>query len=143
MGKEVFTKIRVRYSETDKMGIVHHSRYYPWFEIARCDFLRECGLSYRELEEEGLMIPLIESGAKYKQGLCFDDEIMVLCRLKSLGVVRCTFEYEVIRLSDNVVTTTGITSHAFCDETLKPINLKKKFPKYYEILLNCINDTKE
>ena len=73
----------------------------------------------------------------------FDDEIMVLCRLKSLGVVRCTFEYEVIRLSDNVVTTTGITSHAFCDETLKPINLKKKFPKYYEILLNCINDTKE
>ena len=132
MKKESVTKITVRYSETDKMGIVHHSRYYPWFEIARGDFIKMVGMSYDQMEKDGIYLPLIETGARYFEGAKYDEEVEVYCRLKSMGVVRCTFEYEVKRVSDGKTLTTGKTSHAFCDTTMRPINLKKKYPEYYD-----------
>ena len=134
--------VRVRYAETDAMGIVHHSRYYPWFEIARDEYVKSLGFKYSQMEKEGLYLPLIESGAKYKEGARYDDELSVTCRLTKMTYVRCTFTYEIIRNSDNKVLALGQTSHAFCDEKLKPINLKKKFPYYYEKLISLIFDEK-
>lgn len=132
--------IRVRYSETDAMGIVHHSRYYPWFELARDEYIKSLGFKYSEMEKEGLWIPLIESEAKYKHGASYDDELTVTCRLVKMTYVRCTFMYEVIRMSDGLLLTTGRTSHAFCDRTLKPINLKKHFPEYYKKLTALVSE---
>ena len=132
--------VRVRYAETDAMGIVHHSRYYPWFELARDEYVKSLGLKYSQMEKEGLCLPLIETGAKYKEGARYDDELTVTCKLTKMTYVRCTFTYEVIRNSDNKILTLGKTSHAFCDEHLKPINLKKKFPDYYDKLINLIYD---
>lgn len=133
------TMITTRYSETDKMGIVHHSRYYPWFEIARSDFIKMAGISYAGMEKDGIYLPLTETGAKYYEGVMYDEEVCVTCRLTKMTVVRCTFEYEVIRVSDGKIMTTGKTSHAFCNTEMKPINLMKKFPKYYEIISDMIS----
>lgn len=126
------TPITVRYAETDKMGIVHHSRYYPWFEIARNDFIKQSGMGYSEMEAAGVLLPLTETGAKYFEGLRYDEEAIVLCRMSELGIVRCTFEYEVYRKRDQKLMVTGITRHAFVDEQFRPINLKKKHPQIWE-----------
>lgn len=123
------TYLTVRYAETDMMGIVHHSRYYPWFEIARCDYIKKSGITYRNLEDMGLMMPLSESGAKYLGWLKFDDEVMVTCVMEKLTVARCRFKYEVYRLPGNELMTTGFTEHGFVDaKTFVPINLKKCYP---------------
>jgi acyl-CoA thioester hydrolase len=137
------SQIRVRYAETDAMGIVHHSRYYPWFEIARDEFVKSLGFKYSQMEKEGLCLPLIETGAKYKEGARYDDELTVTCKLTKMTYVRCTFTYEVIRNSDNKVLTVGKTSHAFCNSHLNPINLKKKFPHYFEKLINLVSDAED
>lgn len=132
--------VRVRYAETDAMGIVHHSRYYPWFELARDEYVKSLGFKYSQMEKEGLCLPLIETGAKYKEGARYDDELIVTCKLTKMTYVRCTFTYEVIRNSDNKVLTLGKTSHAFCNAQLKPINLKKNFPEYYDKFINLVYD---
>ena len=120
------THLTVRYAETDRMGIVHHSRYYPWFEVARTDFIKEFGGSYSQMEASGILMPLTETHAKYYAGLTYEEEAIVTCRLTEMGVSKCKFEYEVFRKSDNKLMTTGYTKHGFVDQNFKPVNLKKK-----------------
>jgi len=124
----------VRYSETDRMGIVHHSRYYPWFEIGRCAFMERTGVSYAEMEKQKLQVPLTQSGAKYYEGAKFGDTVTVATTLSDLGVVRVTFSYRVFRNSDQKLLAEGFTKHAFVDDQLKPINAKKKFPDIWQSL---------
>lgn len=126
------TYLTVRYAETDMMGIVHHSRYYPWFEVARTDFIKKTGMRYSDMEKMGIMIPLTETGAKYIYGLKYEDEVVVTCRMSKLTVARCEFEYAVYRLPDKTLMTTGITKHGFVDKNFKPINLKKTHPELWE-----------
>lgn len=128
------TYLTVRYAETDMMGIVHHSRYYPWFEMARTEFVKKTGMTYSEMEKAGVLLPLTETGAKYIYGLKYEDEVMVTCRLTKLSVARCEFEYEVYRLPDKTLASKGITKHGFVDKDFKPINLKKTNPDIWERL---------
>ena len=128
------TKMEVRYAETDMMGIMHHSRYYPWFEVARTQFIKQIGISYSEMEEMGILLPLTETGAKYIMGLRYEEEAEVWCTLTELSAARCGFSYVVKRISDGKICTTGITRHGFVDKNFKPINLKKKYPELYEKL---------
>ncbi len=128
------TYLTVRYAETDMMGIVYHSRYYPWFEMARTDLIKECGMSYSDMEKAGVYMPLIQTGAKYIQGLTYDDKVLVECSVAKLSVVRCEFSYKVYKLPEMVLCTEGMTSHAFTDTSLKPVNLKKKFPQIWDIV---------
>ncbi|MDK2799734.1 MAG: acyl-CoA thioester hydrolase [Clostridiales bacterium] len=128
------TKIKVRYVETDQMGIVHHSNYFAWFEVGRTEFFEETGLSYREIEEQGIFFPLIESACQYKEGAKYQDEIIIKTWIQALGGVRATFYYEVIREKDYKTLATGKTVHAFVNRAFKPINLKKVNPKVWEKL---------
>lgn len=128
------TPLTVRYSETDRMGIVHHSRYYPWFECGRTDFTKKIGLTYSQMEEIGVLMPLIESSAKYMEGARYEDELVVETTLCSMGAVRCRFAYRVIRIRDGKLLATGNTSHAFVDRSFKPINLKKKYPDLFQAM---------
>lgn len=130
----------VRYSETDRMGIVHHSRYYPWFEMGRCAFMDHTGISYAEMEKRDLQVPLTQSGAKYFEGAKFGDTVTVATKLSELGVVRCTFKYRVYRSSDQKLLAEGFTKHAFVDGNLKPINAKKKFPEIWQSLKELLDD---
>ncbi len=122
------TYLTVRYAETDMMGIVHHSRYYPWFEAARTDFIKKSGMSYTDMEKMGILLPLTETGARYYYGLRYEDEVLVQCRLTKLTVARCEFEYEVYKLPEMKLMTTGKTGHGFINRDFAPINLKKLYP---------------
>lgn len=139
MGYTSRTKLTVRYSETDRMGIVHHSRYYPWFECGRTDFTKQAGITYSEMEAQGVLMPLIESSAKYIEGAKYEDEITVETTLQSMGAVRCCFAYRVVRNRDSKVLATGTTTHAFVNAAFRPINLKKKRPSLYEAFCHLVS----
>lgn len=132
------TKIIVRYSETDRMGIVHHSRYYPWFEIARSEFVKLAGMSYSKMEDAGVLMPLVETGAKYLGVCTFEDEVEVTACLKSLSAAKCEFYYEVYK--DGKIITKGKTIHGFVDKNFRPLNLKKKNPEIYSFLEELIEE---
>lgn len=122
------TYLTVRYAETDMMGIVHHSRYYPWFEVARTEFIKKSGISYTEMEQMGILLPLTQTGCNYLHGLRYEDEVAIVCKLSELSVVRCRFEYEVYKLPERKLMSKGHTLHGFVNKDFKPINLKKTYP---------------
>ena len=127
-------KIKVRYAETDKMGIVYHSNYLIYFEIGRTEFINECGISYIEMEKMGIMIPLLESNCKYVQGAKYADELTVKTWIEELSAAKVRFSYSIIRESDGKEITRGNTLHVFVDNGFKIINLKKKFPEIMSML---------
>ena len=119
----------VKYYETDKMGIVHHSNYIRWFEEARVEFMRDADLSYRRMEEEGIMIPVVSVECKYKTPATFDDEVVIYTKIRKYNGIVIELEYEVRRTSDDAVIVTGSSSHCFVDSiNFKPVNLRKERP---------------
>lgn len=134
------TELTVRYAETDRMGIVHHSRYFPWFEVARTDWIKASGITYSQMEQMGIWLPLCESGARYKKGLQYEDEAVVRAKMTSITVARCRFAYEVYKKPEMELVVTGFTEHGFTDPSLKPLNLKKKFPEIWEKLCLLAED---
>jgi acyl-CoA thioester hydrolase len=115
--------IRVRYAETDQMGIAHHAEYFAWFEVGRTDLLRQCGMTYRELEAEGLRLPVIEATARYLKPALYDDVLEVRTALTNLGGARVGFSYEVRRDGTEGLLATGATEHAAIDASGRPRRL--------------------
>ena len=132
------TYITARYGETDMMGVVHHSVYALYYEQARVDFIKQFGVSYLELEQNGLMLPLINLGCSYKSPVRFMDEIVVETTVAEITPVKIKFAYNLYN-SDNKLVNCGFTEHAFVNSTtFKPINAKKKFPDIYTKLEESI-----
>lgn len=127
-------KIKVRYAETDKMGVVHHSRYYPWFEVGRGEFISQCGITYKEIEDEGIMLPLVESGCKYIHGAKYDEELVIETYIKALNGAKIVFNYNVVRECDGEVLAKGTTTHVFVNNDFKIINIKRKHLEIWEKL---------
>jgi acyl-CoA thioester hydrolase len=115
--------VRVRYAETDKMGIVYYANYLIWFEIGRTDWLRETGSTYRSMEEQGIQLPVIEAHCEYRRPARYDEEIEVRTIGRLLSPVRMEFEYEVIRTHDQTVAASGRTVHAALDASGRPCRL--------------------
>ena len=134
------TYLTVRYAETDMMGIVHHSRYYPWFEVARTEFIKESGISYSEMEKMAVLHPLTQTGCNYIHGLRYEEEVMIKCSLAELSVARCRFNYEVYKLPEMKLMSTGHTCHGFVGKEFKPLNLKKSFPELWEKLSKLVEE---
>lgn len=128
------SKINVRYAETDKMGIVHHSVYPIWYEIARTDYCKEAGIPYTKMEELGIMTPIIELESKYIRPAFYDDEIVIKTKIETITPARIVFSYEIYRLNDNTLINTGITTHALVGKNFKPINVKKLFPESWDTI---------
>ena len=126
--------VNVRYAETDKMGIVHHSVYPIWYELARTDLSKLAGFPYSKMEEEGLMTPLIELNCKYYSPAYYDDELVVTATVSKLTPARVVFYYEVFRRDQDKPINTGYTFHAIVNKEMKPVNTKKLFPKIYEAM---------
>lgn len=126
------SKLKVRYVETDQMGIVHHSNYYPWFEVGRSDFILETGISYSQMEEEGVLLPLVESYCKYSEGAKYEDDIIIQTFIEELSPVKVIFNYNVIRERDNKLLAKGKTTHAFVNKEFKIVNLKKNHINFWE-----------
>lgn len=130
------TKLQVRYCETDRMGVVHHSRYFPWFEVGRTEFFKTSGMSYDEIEKKGVWLPLVDCYCRFYCGARYGDEVWIEVCLKELGAAKCKFGYRVIRVSDEALLASGSTTHGFTTPEMKPINLKKKEPAIYQLLLS-------
>ena len=128
------TKITVRYVETDQMGIVHHSNYLIWFEAGRTDFIKGSNISYTEMEQEGILIPLAESNCKYIIGAKYEDELIIKTWVKELTPVKVEFNYSVIREKDEKEIAKGSTLHVFVSKDFKIINLKKSNLEIFEKL---------
>lgn len=115
------TKIRVRYAETDQMGVVHHGNYAQYLELARIDWLSKLGISYKSMEENGVMLPVFEIELKFKKSAFFDDELIVTSKLRKTPTVRIVFDY-LIHNQDGELLTIGSTTLVFVDTlTKKPI----------------------
>ena len=117
--------LRVRYAETDKMGVVYYANYLVWFEVGRADLLRSLGWTYRQIELDGVSLPVIEAHCDYHRPARYDDEIEVRTEGRLLSPVRVEFHYQVVRTQDAVVSATGRTVHAALDASGKPCRLPK------------------
>jgi acyl-CoA thioester hydrolase len=117
------SRVRVRYAETDKMGVVYHAHYFVWFEVGRTDLLRDSGWSYRQLEAEGIRLPVIEAHCEYRQPARYDDELEVRTTGTLVSPVRVAFEYEIARLADGASLAVGRTMHASLDAANRPCRL--------------------
>ena len=123
--RETTSSVRVRYAETDKMGVVYHSNYLVWFEIGRTDWLRATGRSYRELEANGVQLPVIEAHCEYRQGARYDDDVEIRTRARKVSRVRIQFEYQATRRADGCVLATGHTVHVTIDRDGRPVRMPK------------------
>nr|WP_275581970.1 thioesterase family protein [Brevibacillus fulvus] len=127
-------QIRVRYSETDQMGVVYHANYLSWFEVGRTDFLRASGLSYFELEQKGVLLPVIDAELSFKKPAKYDDVVEIRTSIAELTPVRLQFRYEIYRAADETLLVTGITKHVFANREFKPLRLPKLLPEVYQWL---------
>lgn len=120
------TFVKVRYAETDQMGVVHHSIYPQYLEIARLNWLDTLGISYKSMEEEGIMLPVFELNLKYHKPVTFDEKIRIQTRLREQPNVKIIFDYSLYNEQGNLVTS-GYTVLVFMDaKTRKPV----RCPKY-------------
>ncbi len=125
------TKLRVRYSETDKMGVVYHANYLIWFEIGRTEFCRARGFSYRDMEENAdAYLVVAESYCRYKAPARYDDELIVRTHITEQRRRSLRFSYEIIRVSDDVVIAEGETGHVVTDSRGRV----RSFPPEYNAL---------
>lgn len=117
------TRLRVRYAETDRMGVVYYANYLVWFEVGRTEWLRDSGWTYREMEVDGVSLPVIEAHAEYRRPARYDDDIRISTRMRVLTPVRVRFDYEVWRDGEDSPLATGHTVHAALDANGRPCRL--------------------
>ncbi|MCI5622648.1 MULTISPECIES: acyl-CoA thioesterase [Anaerostipes] len=128
---EHISEIQVRYAETDQMGIAHHSNYPIWFEVARTDFIKAAGITYTDVEKQGIITPLTSLECQYKIAALYEDCLQIHAKLTRLTPVRLEFSYEVTRGNDLIAT--GKTTHGMVSKDLKPVNVKKEHPEIYRM----------
>lgn len=115
------TTIRVRYSETDQMGVVYHGNYAQFFEIGRTEWLRSLGITYKDMEKSGVMLPVISLSTNFKKSALYDDELKITTSLKKKPTVKIEFDYEITNQNNQLICT-GATALAFINmKTMKPM----------------------
>jgi acyl-CoA thioester hydrolase len=124
------TRVRVRYVETDQMGVVYHSNYLIWFEVGRVEFIRQLGLNYRQMEEEdGCGISVVDAHVRFRAPARYDDELVIETRLLAARGAVIKFGYSILRETDGVLLCEGETVHVCVGKNMKKRSLP---PKYAE-----------
>lgn len=133
---------RVKYYETDRMGVVHHSNYLRILEDARMEWLRENLISYDELEKSGVIIPAVSATGNFLSYLHYDEPFKVIINLIELKGVKMTFQYEVININNNITCYTGTSSHFFAmDGSYKPYTkFRREYPDLYKKICILVTD---
>ena len=122
MPRIVESRVRVRYAETDQMAIAHHANYVVWFEIGRTDVCRDAGISYREIEERGVLLVVVEIGCRYSIPFRYDDEVLIRTTVGEVGSRSLTFRYALFDGAGETLHATGFTKHVWVDRaTRKPV----------------------
>lgn len=120
------TTLRVRYAETDQMGVVYYAHYFVWFEVARAELLRQQGWSYREMEESGVVLPVIEAQCEYRRPARYDDQVEVHAEGRLTSPVRMEFHYAVNVTGQVGVVASGRTAHAAVSRDGRPCRLPER-----------------
>jgi acyl-CoA thioester hydrolase len=128
---ESITRLRVRYAETDQMGVVYYANYLVWFEVARADWLRSFGWTYREMEESGLLLPVIEAQCEYRAPARYDDEVEIRTSGRLLSLVRVAFSYEIRLGADATIAALGRTTHAAKGRDGRPSRLPDRIQEVF------------
>ncbi|MHB1700407.1 MAG: acyl-CoA thioesterase [Acidobacteriaceae bacterium] len=124
--------MRVRYAETDQMGVVYHANYLIWFEVGRVELMRQMGFDYKRMElEDDCHIAVVEASARYRSPARYDDEIVVRTRLKAARGFVLKFSYEVLRQADGRLLCEGVTTHIVCDTEMRKKNLPEKYAERF------------
>ncbi|GGD97285.1 acyl-CoA thioesterase [Planktosalinus lacus] len=110
--------VRVRYAETDQMGVVYYGNYAQYFEMGRTEWLRKFGISYKWMEENGIILPVIDLNVKFKQSASYDDLLTIKTELQKLPTIRIAFNYEILNQKNELITT-GSTTLVFVDKATK------------------------
>ncbi|RXZ84657.1 acyl-CoA thioesterase [Paenibacillaceae bacterium] len=145
--------LRVRYQETDRMAVVFHGNYINWFEIGRTEMIRHAGLRYRDLEQHGLLLPVIELESKFIMPALYDDFVLVCTRISAMTPVRIAFESQVRRIDEHTafpelcgdetppgeLLVRGTTRHAWVNKDFQPCRLDKAMPEVYRALQLSFN----
>jgi acyl-CoA thioester hydrolase len=122
------TRVRVRYAETDQMGVVYHANYLIWFEVGRVEFIRQIGFNYRQMEqEEGLGIAVVQLDIRYRAPARYDDELIVQTRLLAARGMVMRFGYKILRAEDRTLLCEGETAHVVVDREMKRSRLPRKY----------------
>ena len=126
------SRLRVRYAETDQMGVVYHSNHFVWFEIGRVELLRQLGFSYREMEhDDGCFIAVVDARCRYRAPAHYDDEIIVRTHLKNVRDSVIHFGYELVRVGDGMLLAEGETTHIVTDAQMKMAALPEKYMQVF------------
>jgi acyl-CoA thioester hydrolase len=120
-GPVALSHVRVRYAETDQMGVAYYANYLVWFEVGRTEFLRSMGWSYRDMEAAGYVLPVIAASCAYHRPARYDDELEIRTRGALVSPIRLVFDYEILRGDERIVT--GRTEHASLSPAGKPVRL--------------------
>jgi len=121
-------RLRVRYAETDQMGVVYHSNFVIWFEIGRVELMRQLGFRYRDMEKnDNCHIPVADLHVRYKEPAYYDDEIVVQTRLTDVHRSLLRFRYQVFRVGEELLLAEGETTHLVVDDQLKRRSLPEKY----------------
>ncbi|MDQ6694389.1 MAG: acyl-CoA thioesterase [Chloroflexota bacterium] len=131
--KSVSHTFRVRYAETDAMGIVHHASYVVWLEMGRTEFMRAFGFTYRQLEEMGVVMPVLEINVRYRRPAVYDDELCITTWVDELSRTRIKLAYSIVRTSDGKLLTEGSSLHTFTGRDGRPIRITHH-PEAWEMM---------
>ena len=130
------TRLRVRYAETDQMGVVYHSNHLIWFEVGRVELMRQMGFSYRDMErEDGRFIAVAEVKCRYRAPAYYDEEVVVRTQLKSVRESVVIFSYELLRAETGALLAEGETTHIVTDSNMKIAALPEKYLKEFRAAL--------
>ena len=127
------TTVRVRYAETDQMGIVYYGNYFTWFEVGRVELLRQMGVTYKEMEEaDDCHIVVIEAKCQYKRPAKYDDLVRIRTRVAETRTRTLRFAYEILNEAGDTLAT-GETTHVICDAQGRPKTLPEKYRTYFPL----------
>jgi acyl-CoA thioester hydrolase len=126
------SRLRVRYAETDQMGVVYHSNHFIWFEIGRVELMRQLGFSYRDMEQnDGCFIAVVDARCRYKAPARYDDEVIVRTHLKNVRESVVHFGYELLRADDGALLAEGETTHIVTDAQMNATPLPERYMRVF------------
>ena len=135
------TNVRVRYAETDQMGVVYHGNYFTWFEVGRVELCRQLGFEYKRMEiEDDSFIVVADAHCRYKRSARFDDLLVIRTKVTESQRRTIRFDYEVLNQATGELIATGDTLHVICDRAGKPKSLPEKYRKYFIVSKDGYSD---
>ncbi|MDR3701819.1 MAG: thioesterase family protein [Candidatus Sulfopaludibacter sp.] len=128
------TRLRVRYAETDQMGVVYYANYLVWMEVGRVELCKACGFNYRDMErEDGIFLAVAEANCRYRSPARFDDEVIVRTWIEDANTRIVIFHYEMRLAGDNRVLATGSTRHVYVSREMQRVRLPEKYHPLFGI----------